>query len=106
MSFNFSVRCYYLFLLIIYIYHRFAVLGMGDSSYEHFNYVAKKLFRRLTQLGGQPMCDIGLADDQHDLGPFAVIDPWINNLWNVLIVKHPLTGGLEPMDRNSLPPPK
>lgn len=93
-------------LLINRIDYRFAVLGLGDSSYEHFNYVAKKLFRRLTQLGGKQLCDIGLADDQHDLGAFAVIDPWINNLWNVLTEKHPLTDGLTPIDRNSLPPPK
>jgi sulfite reductase alpha subunit-like flavoprotein len=81
-------------------------LGLGDSSYIKFNHVAKKLYRRLLQLGGRPLCDIGLADDQHDIGAFAVIDPWIDNLWNVLIEKHPLTDGLTPIDRNSLPPPK
>ncbi|XP_025204931.1 NADPH-dependent diflavin oxidoreductase 1 [Melanaphis sacchari] len=84
----------------------FAVLGLGDSSYVKFNHVAKKLYRRLLQLGGKPLCNIGLADDQHDIGAFAVIDPWIDNLWNVLIEKHPLTDGLTPIDRNSLPPPK
>lgn len=85
---------------------RFAVLGLGDSSYEHFNFVAKKLYRRLVHLGGKPLCDVGLADDQHDLGAFAVIDPWIDNLWNILNKIHPLTNGLNPVDRNTLPPPK
>ena len=30
-----------------------AVLGLGDSSYCKFNYVAKRLYRRLTNLGKQ-----------------------------------------------------
>lgn len=81
-------------------------MGLGDSSYAKFNHVAKKLYRRLIQLGGQPLSDIGLADDQHDIGAFAVIDPWINNLWNVLTEKHPLADGLKPIDRKILPPPK
>lgn len=86
--------------------YRFAVLGLGDSSYVKFNHVAKKLYRRLIQLGGKPLCNIGLADDQHDIGAFAVVDPWIDNLWNILIEKHPLSDGLIPLDRNSLLPPK
>lgn len=81
-------------------------MGLGDSSYAKFNHVAKKLYRRLIQLGGEPLSDIGLADDQHDIGAFAVIDPWINNLWNVLTENHPLPNGLKPIDRNTLPPPK
>lgn len=81
-------------------------MGLGDSSYVKFNHVAKKLYRRLLQLGAQPLNDIGLADDKHDIGAFAVIDPWIENLWNVLTKNHPLKDGLLPIDRNSLPPPK
>lgn len=81
-------------------------MGLGDSSYTQFNHAAKKLYRRLIQLGGKPLCDVGLADDQHDLGSYAVIDPWIDNLWIVLAEIHPLTNGLTPIDRNSLPLPK
>ena len=33
-----------------------------------FNFVGKKLYRRLLQLGAAPLLDLGLADDQHDLG--------------------------------------
>ncbi len=47
---------------------RFAVLGLGDSSYEKFNFVGKKLYRRLLQLGAQPIHRRGDADDQHRLG--------------------------------------
>ncbi|KAF6213266.1 hypothetical protein GE061_010984 [Apolygus lucorum] len=60
-----------------------AVLGLGDSSYVKFNFIAKKLHRRLTDgLGATPLCSAGLADDQHDLGPSAVIDPWSTELWS------------------------
>ena len=33
-----------------------------------FNYVGKKLYRRLVQLGGEAILPLALADDQHDLG--------------------------------------
>lgn len=37
----------------------FAVLGLGDSSYEKFNFVAKRLNKRLQQLGAQPIIAMG-----------------------------------------------
>ncbi|KAI1232015.1 hypothetical protein IHE44_0007060 [Lamprotornis superbus] len=46
----------------------YAVLGLGDSSYPKFNFVAKKLHKRLLQLGGNPLLPVALGDDQHDLG--------------------------------------
>jgi hypothetical protein len=33
-----------------------------------FNFIAKKLFKRLAQLGAHELETLGLADDQHDLG--------------------------------------
>ena len=35
---------------------------------HRFNFVAKKLYRRLLQLGASPLVPLALADDQHDLG--------------------------------------
>ena len=64
---------------------KFGVLGLGDSSYVKFNFVAKKLYKRLLQLGGTGVTDLGLADDQHDLGPDAVIDPWLLKFWEQII---------------------
>lgn len=60
---------------------RYGVLGLGDSSYQKYNFAAKKLNRRLAQLGGNEILTIGLADDQHDLGIDAVTVPWTNQLW-------------------------
>lgn len=61
-----------------------AVLGLGDSSYQkysvgickhlsgilclRYNFVAKKLYRRLLQLGGRSVMPLGLADEQHEFG--------------------------------------
>uniref|UniRef100_A0A8D2DJR8 NADPH-dependent diflavin oxidoreductase 1 n=1 Tax=Sciurus vulgaris TaxID=55149 RepID=A0A8D2DJR8_SCIVU len=46
----------------------FAVVGLGDSAYAKFNFVAKKLHRRLLQLGGSALLPMCLGDDQHELG--------------------------------------
>ncbi len=43
--------------------------------------------RRLLQLGGMALQPAGLGDDQHDLGPDAVVDPWLKNFWAKVLVK-------------------
>ncbi|XP_031225172.1 NADPH-dependent diflavin oxidoreductase 1 isoform X1 [Mastomys coucha] len=68
----------------------FAVLGLGDSSYAKFNFVAKKLHRRLLQLGGSALLQPCLGDDQHELGPDAAIDPWVGDLWEKIMVMYPV----------------
>lgn len=60
------------------------MLGMGDSSYEAFNWAAKKLRRRLGQLGGEELMEAGLADDEDAAGPDTVAGPWIKALWEKL----------------------
>nr|XP_020744065.1 NADPH-dependent diflavin oxidoreductase 1 [Odocoileus virginianus texanus] len=76
----------------------FAVLGLGDSSYTKFNFVAKKLHRRLLQLGGSALLPVCLGDDQHELGPDAAIDPWLQDLWEKVLGPHsvPLNLDLSP----------
>ncbi|XP_045611937.1 NADPH-dependent diflavin oxidoreductase 1 isoform X1 [Procambarus clarkii] len=85
---------------------KFGVLGLGDSSYQKFNYVAKRLNNLLTLLGGMPILKIGLGDDQHDLGPDYVIDPWLNNWWNKVLELYPLPEGREPLNTCVLLPSK
>ncbi|XP_060597586.1 NADPH-dependent diflavin oxidoreductase 1-like [Ruditapes philippinarum] len=70
-----------------------AVLGLGDSSYQKFNFVAKKLHKRLLQLGSTEVLNVGLADDLHDLGADAVVYPWMENLWEKLLAMYPLEDG-------------
>lgn len=83
----------------------FGVLGLGDSSYAKFNFAAKKLHRRLLQLGGRPLVSVGLADDQHDLGADAAVEPWLADFWRLALQLWPLPAGLEPLPANHLFPP-
>lgn len=47
---------------------RYAVFGLGDSGYQKFNFVAKKLDNRLLDLGATAIVERGLGDDQHPSG--------------------------------------
>ncbi|KAJ8775393.1 hypothetical protein K2173_023158 [Erythroxylum novogranatense] len=62
----------------------YAVFGLGDSSYQKYNFVAKKLDRRLSDLGGVAIIEKGLGDDQHPSGYEGALDPWMSSLWPVL----------------------
>lgn len=81
----------------------FGVIGLGDSSYQKFNFVAKRLHKRLIQLGANPIQSSGNCDDQHDLGIGAVLFPWIENLWKTLIDLKPLPSGLSPLAETPRP---
>ncbi|XP_018422764.1 PREDICTED: NADPH-dependent diflavin oxidoreductase 1 [Nanorana parkeri] len=84
----------------------YAVLGLGDSSYPKFNFIGKKLHKRLLQLGANPILSPALGDDQHDLGPDAVVDPWLKHLWNNVLSLHPLPPGLSIISDDIRLPPK
>lgn len=76
----------------------YAVLGLGDSSYEKYNFAAKKLDKRIAQCGGIQLLSIGLADDQHDLGIDGTIEPWTNKLWKIISEKYFLANSIERFD--------
>lgn len=75
----------------------FAVAGLGDSTYQKFNFVAKRLHKRLLQLGATAILPIALCDDQHDLGIGGILSPWIDNFWSKLNEIHPLPLGVNPL---------
>lgn len=77
----------------------FGVIGLGDSSYQKFNFVAKRLHKRLIQLGANPVLPAGLCDDQHDLGLGAVLFPWMDNFWKGILDLKPLPVGLNPLNK-------
>ncbi|KGN53174.1 NADPH-dependent diflavin oxidoreductase 1 isoform X1 [Cucumis sativus] len=62
----------------------YAVFGLGDSSYQKYNFVAKKLDKRLSDLGAAAILGRGLGDDQHHSGYEAALDPWMLSLWSSL----------------------
>ncbi|ORZ00667.1 hypothetical protein BCR43DRAFT_452752 [Syncephalastrum racemosum] len=70
-----------------------AVFGLGDSSYAKFNYPAKKLYKRLQQLGATMIHTRGDGDDQHYLGLDGALDPWAKAVWDEIMTKYPLPPG-------------
>lgn len=67
----------------------YAVFGLGDSGYQKYNFVAKKLDKRLSDLGGKPIIEKGLGDDQHPSGYEGALDPWLSSLWGSLYQINP-----------------
>lgn len=59
---------------------RFAVFGLGDSSYEKYNYCSKRLFNRLSMLGATPVVRRGAGDAQDPNGFLTGLRPWIQEL--------------------------
>jgi sulfite reductase alpha subunit-like flavoprotein len=64
------------------------------TGYINYNVVAKKLDRRLLALGGVPLIERGLGDDQHPQGYEAALDPWLQQLWSTVRSIFPLPAGL------------
>ncbi|KAF9202263.1 NADPH-dependent diflavin oxidoreductase 1 [Haplosporangium sp. Z 27] len=73
----------------------YTVFGLGDSSYIKFNWPAKKLYKRLLQLGAKPFYEPGYADDQHYLGVDGTLGPWLTGLWKVALEKYPIPAHLK-----------
>lgn len=48
--------------------HSYAVFALGDSSYGKYNWVGKKMSRRLDALGAHAVIERGEGDDQNELG--------------------------------------
>ncbi|KAL3677409.1 hypothetical protein R1sor_027357 [Riccia sorocarpa] len=80
----------------------YAVFGLGDSGYQKYNMVAKKLDRRLSDLGAKPIVPRGLGDDQHRSGYEGALDPWLVNLWTALRERISLPSGLVEPSKDDL----
>jgi homodimeric pyruvate:ferredoxin (flavodoxin) oxidoreductase len=55
---------------------KFAVFGLGDSSYVFFNEAAVKVDEAFARLGGQRVHDLGMGDDQHTARFDTVLEDW------------------------------
>ncbi|OAG30300.1 hypothetical protein NEIG_00463 [Nematocida sp. ERTm5] len=66
----------------------FAVIGLGDSSYPKYNYAAKRLFNRLQQVGGTPLCERCDCDEMDPMGIYSAYIPWIESLKNAILSKY------------------
>lgn len=84
---------------------KYAVLGLGDTNYSNFCNTAKRLERKLSDLGGASFLKAGFADDATGLEAVvrllyvrfwacsikiihtthsAQVDPWLEKLWDAL----------------------
>ncbi|KAH8667349.1 NADPH-dependent FMN/FAD containing oxidoreductase [Tricladium varicosporioides] len=85
---------------------RFTTLGLGDTSYPKYNWAARKLHKRLEQLGAQEIYPRGEADEQHEEGIDGTFLSWSADLRTHLLKQHPLPEGLAPIPSDVLLPPK
>jgi len=58
----------------------FTVFGCGDSRFKLFNAPSKRLYRRLLQLGANPINDRGIGDASNENGHYQTLYPWIEDL--------------------------
>ncbi|KAH9177529.1 riboflavin synthase domain-like protein [Lactarius sanguifluus] len=84
----------------------YAVFGLGDSSYEKFCWPAKKLTRRLEQLGARSICPRAEGDTQHTLGTDGAFQPWVSTLVHGLLKLLPLPPHLSLLPAEELPTPR
>ncbi len=64
---------------------RYAVLGLGDSSYPQFNAIGRKLDARLAELGAHRLFDLGEAD----LDIESIADPWRKRAVDIAVESAP-----------------
>ncbi|KAK4126550.1 hypothetical protein N657DRAFT_689051 [Parathielavia appendiculata] len=85
---------------------RFAIFGLGDSSYQKFNWAGRKLRARLLQLGATEFFRPGEGDERHDNGIDSIYLPWYQELKATLLADYPLPESLNPVPDDVLLPPK
>ncbi|CAN1235457.1 NADPH-dependent diflavin oxidoreductase 1, partial [Linum perenne] len=66
----------------------YAVFGLGDSGYQKFNFVGKKLDRRLYDLGASVIVERGLGDDQHPSGYINIRNDPLTKIGSGKDVRH------------------
>ncbi|KAK2754154.1 sulfite reductase flavoprotein alpha-component [Colletotrichum kahawae] len=85
---------------------KFTTFGLGDSMYIKFNWAARKLHKRLEQLGAQEFYPRGEADEQDSDGADERYMPWAADLRKKLLDLYPLPAGISPIPDDALLPPR
>lgn len=62
---------------------KFAVYGLGDSSYAKFNFVSKMVYNRLKYLGAMDIQPLVASNEQHEFGCDGLIYPMLNDFWKI-----------------------
>ncbi|KAI1197911.1 riboflavin synthase domain-like protein [Nemania serpens] len=76
---------------------KFTTFGIGDSSYFQYNWAARKLHKRLEQLGAVEFLPRGEADERHEEGIDGTFLPWCQTVRTYLEKEYPLPPGLTPI---------
>ncbi|KKY16559.1 putative nadph-dependent fmn fad containing oxidoreductase [Phaeomoniella chlamydospora] len=83
---------------------KYALVGLGDSSYPKFNFAARKLDKRLLQLGATEIGEPCEADEQGDDSTERAFVSWCQAFKTSLSQEFPLPAGETPLsDDISLP---
>ncbi|KAL3420401.1 NADPH-dependent diflavin oxidoreductase 1 [Phlyctema vagabunda] len=78
----------------------FTTFGLGDSSYPKYNWSARKLHKRIQQLGAREIYARGEGDEQHEDGIDGTFINWMADLRSHLLSTYPLPVGLEPIPKD------
>lgn len=81
------------------------MFGLGDSGYSRYNFAAKLLYKRLLTLGATSLIRRGDGDEQHPIGLYGELIPWLEELCSVLLKLYPLPEGKEIIE-DELPQPR
>ncbi|KAE9370840.1 riboflavin synthase domain-like protein [Stipitochalara longipes BDJ] len=84
----------------------FTTFGLGDSSYPKYNFSARKLHKRLEQLGAKEIYPRGEGDEQHPEGIDGTFLSWSVDLGKHLLSSYPLPEGVTPIPPEVPLPPK
>ncbi|KAJ9612084.1 NAPDH-dependent diflavin reductase [Cladophialophora chaetospira] len=84
----------------------YALVGLGDTSYPKFNWAARKLDKRLRQLGAAEMLEPCEADEQGDEGTDGAFLGWLQLFRDAILKNFALPEGIEPIPNDVLLPSK
>ncbi|CAM4888912.1 unnamed protein product [Rotaria socialis] len=66
----------------------YAVFGLGNKTYEHYNAVGKLVDKRIAELGGVRVCELGLGDDDGNVEDDFMA--WTTIFWQNVCHKYEL----------------
>ena len=84
----------------------YALVGLGDTSYPKFNWAARKLDKRLRQLGAAQILEPCEADEQGDEGTDGAFLAWLQVFRETILKTWPLSDGQQPIAHEVLLPSK
>lgn len=61
---------------------KYAVFGLGNKTYEHFNKMGKYADTRLAEMGATRICELGMGDDDENIEDDFIT--WKEQFWNAV----------------------